>query len=93
LRLFNLFGESDVEELQRLTQIVGGEVYRKTPQALTGLRWILGLVERVKATSVSLGYVPSPGEEENYATTIPVVMDALSAIVEICDPNNLLAPK
>lgn len=84
LRHFNLFGEGDVAELQRLTQLVGGEVYRQTTLALTGLHLLLGLIDRIKATSELTGYVLSPQEEGGYQRSVKLLTQELATIVETC---------
>jgi hypothetical protein len=89
LRHFNLFGEADVAELQRLTQLVGGEVYRQTTLALTGLHWLLGLIDRIKATSDSTTYVLSPQEERSYESSIKLLTQELTTIAETCRPIGL----
>lgn len=89
LRHFNLFGEGDLTELQRLTQLVGGEVYRQTTIALTGLRWLLGLIDRIKATSEGAGYVLSQQEERSYSRSIQLLTQELATIVETCRPTRL----
>jgi hypothetical protein len=89
LRHFNLFGEGDLTELQRLTQLVGGEVYRQTTIALTGLRWLLGLIDRIKATSEGAGYVLSHQEESSYSRSVELLTQELATIVETCRPMRL----
>ena len=89
LRHFNLFGEGDVAELQRLTQLVGGEVYRQTTLALTGLHWLLGLVDRIKATSDLTAYVLSPQEERGYESSIKLLTQELTIIADTCRPVGL----
>jgi hypothetical protein len=89
LRHFNLFGEGDLTELQRLTQLVGGEVYRQTTIALTGLRWLLGLIDRIKATSEGAGYVLSSQEEKSYSRSVELLTQELATIVETCRPMSL----
>ena len=84
LRHFNLFGEADVAELQRLTQLVGGEVYRQTTLALTGLHWLLGLIDRIKATSEPTIYILSPQEERGYESSVNLLTQELTIIVETC---------
>jgi hypothetical protein len=84
LRHFNLFGEADVAELQRLTQLVGGEVYRQTTLALTGLHWLLGLIDRIKATSEPPIYILSPQEERGYESSVKLLTQELTIIVETC---------
>jgi hypothetical protein len=88
LRHFNLFGEADVAELQRLTQLVGGEVYRQTTLALTGLHWLLGLIDRIKATT-DLTYVLSPQEERSYESSMKLLTQELTTIVDTCRPIGL----
>jgi hypothetical protein len=89
LRHFNLFGEGDVAELQRLTQLVGGEVYRQTTLAITGLHWLLGLIDRIKATSEGAGYVLSPQEQTSYRRSVELLTQELATIVETCRPMSL----
>jgi hypothetical protein len=89
LRHFNLFGEADVAELQRLTQLVGGEVYRQTTLALTGLHWLLGLIDRIKATSELTVYELSPQEERGYESSIKLLTQELTIIVDTCRPIGL----
>lgn len=89
LRHFNLFGEGDVAELQRLTQLVGGEVYRQTTLALTGLHWLLGLIDRIKATSDPTDYVLSPQEEGGYRSSIKLLTQELTIIADTCRPVSL----
>jgi hypothetical protein len=89
LRHFNLFGEGDVTELQRLTQLVGGEVYRQTTVALTGLRWLLGLIDRIKATSDGADYTLSSQEERSYSRSVELLTQELATIVETCRPMGL----
>jgi hypothetical protein len=89
LRHFNLFGEADVAELQRLTQLVGGEVYRQTTLALTGLHWLLGLIDRIKATSELTVYVLSPQEERGYESSMKLLTQELTIIVDTCRPIGL----
>jgi hypothetical protein len=84
LRHFNLFGEADVAELQRLTQLVGGEVYRQTTLALTGLHWLLGLIDRIKATTEPTIYILSPQEERGYESSVKLLTQELTIIVETC---------
>jgi hypothetical protein len=91
LRHFNLFGEGDLTELQRLTQLVGGEVYRQTTVALTGLRWLLGLIDRIKATPEGSGYVLSTQEERSYDRSVELLTQELATIVETCRPTRLHA--
>jgi len=86
LRHFNLFGEADVAELQRLTQLVGGEVYRHTTLAITGLHWLLGLNDRIKETPEMTAYVLSPQEERGYASSVNLLTQELAIIVETCRP-------
>ena len=93
LRHFNLFGEGDVAELQRLTQVVGGEVYRQTTLALTGLHWLLGLIDRIKATPELTGYVLSPQEEGGYQGSVQLLAQELAIIVEKCRPASLPSPE
>src|SRR6202521_5699708 len=93
LRHFNLFGEGDVAELQRLTQVVGGEVYRQTTLALTGLHWLLGLIDRIKATPELTGYVLSPQEEGGYQRSVQLLAQELAIIVEKCRPASLPSPE
>jgi len=92
LRHFNLFGEGDVTELQRLTQLVGGEVYGQTSLALTGLHWLLGLIDRIKATPELTGYVLSAQEEGGYQRSVKLLTDELAIIVETCRPTSLASP-
>lgn len=92
LRHFNLFGEGDVAELQRLTQLVGGEVYRQTTLALTGLHWLLGLIERIKATSDLTAYVLSAQEEASYRSSVKLLTQELATIVETCRSMSLQSP-
>jgi len=89
LRHFNLFGEGDVAELQRLTQLVGGEVYRQTTLALTGLHWLLGLIDRIKATPDLTDYVLSPQEERGYESSIKLLTQELTIIADTCRPIGL----
>jgi hypothetical protein len=89
LRHFNLFGEGDLTELQRLTQLVGGEVYRQTTVALTGLRWLLGLIDRIKATSDGAGYIVSSQEESSYSRSVELLTQELATIAETCRPMRL----
>jgi hypothetical protein len=86
LRHFNLFGEGDVAELQRLTQLVGGEVYGQTTLALTGLHWLLGLIDRIKATPELTSYVLSAQEEGGYQRSVQLLTQELAIIVETCRP-------
>jgi hypothetical protein len=86
---FNLFGEADVAELQRLTQLVGGEVYRQTTLALTGLHWLLGLIDRIKATSELTVYALSSQEERGYESSIKLLTQELTIIVDTCRPIGL----
>ena len=92
LRHFNLFGEGDVTELQRLTQLVGGEVYRQTTLALTGLHWLLGLIERIKARRDPSAYVLSAQEEESYRRSVQLLTQELAIIVDTCRPVGLPSP-
>ncbi|HEY8832958.1 MAG TPA: hypothetical protein VIM21_10690 [Gemmatimonadaceae bacterium] len=92
LRHFNLFGEGDVAELQRLTQLVGGEVYRQTTLALTGLHWLLGLIERIKATRDPSAYVLSPQEEGSYRRSVQLLTQELAIIVDTCRPAGAPSP-
>jgi hypothetical protein len=89
LQQFNLFGEGDLTELQRLTQLVGGEVYRQTTLALTGLHWLLGLIRRIKATSGGADYVLSPQEQTSYRRSVELLTQELAIIVETCRPMSL----
>jgi len=89
LRHFNLFGEADVAELQRLTQLVGGEVYRHTTLAITGLHWLLGLNDRIKETPELTAYVLSPQEEKGYESSVNLLTQELAIIVETCRPLGL----
>lgn len=89
LRHFNLFGEADMAELQRLTQLVGGEVYRQTTLALTGLHWLLGLIDRIKGTPELTAYVLSPQEERGYESSINLLTQELTIIVDTCRPIGL----
>jgi hypothetical protein len=89
LRHFNLFGEADVAELQRLTQLVGGEVYRHTTLAITGLHWLLGLIDRIKETPELMAYVLSPQEERGYESSVNLLTQELAIIVETCRPLGL----
>lgn len=89
LRHFNLFGEGDLAELQRLTQLVGGEVYRQTTLALTGLHWLLGLIDRIKATPELTSYVLSAQEQGSYQRSVKLLTEELAIIVETCRPARL----
>jgi hypothetical protein len=89
LRHFNLFGEADVAELQRLTQLVGGEVYRHTTLAITGLHWLLGLIDRIKETPELTAYVLSTQEERGYESSVNLLTQELAIIVETCRPLGL----
>jgi hypothetical protein len=89
LRHFNLFGEADVAELQRLTQLVGGEVYRHATLAITGLHWLLGLIDRIKETPELTAYVLSPQEERGYESSVNLLTQELAIIVETCRPLGL----
>jgi hypothetical protein len=89
LRHFNLFGEADVAELQRLTQLVGGEVYRHTTLAITGLHWLLGLIDRIRETPELTAYVLSPQEERGYESSVNLLTQELAIIVETCRPLGL----
>jgi len=89
LRHFNLFWEADVAELQRLTQLVGGEVYRHTTLAITGLHWLLGLNDRIKETPELTAYVLSPQEEKGYESSVNLLTQELAIIVETCRPLGL----
>lgn len=86
LRHFNLFGEADVAELQRLTQLVGGKVYRHTTLAITGLHWLLGLIDRIKETPELTDYVLSTQEEKGYAGSVALLTQELAVIVDTCRP-------
>jgi hypothetical protein len=68
---------------------VGGEVYRQTSLALTGLHWLLGLIDRIKATPELAAYVLSPQEERGYESSIKLLTQELTIIVDTCRPIGL----
>jgi len=80
LRNFNLLSEADVAELQRLTQVAGGDAHRDTNRAITALRWLLGLVERVQKRGTSTGYVLTETDERDYEASIRTLVESLKGI-------------
>lgn len=70
----------DVAELQRLTQVAGGDAHRDTNRAITALRWLLGLVERIQQTSTLTGYVFTETDERDYETSIRTLVESLKGI-------------
>jgi hypothetical protein len=87
LRHFALYDETDATELQRLTQIVGGDVEKKAATALIALRWLLGFIDRIKQTSQGQGYVASDEEQHNYQNSLKTLKRTLSSIQDTCRPS------
>lgn len=83
LREFAGISDDDTRELERLAHSISDPASGHAALAAVGLRWLLGLIHRVKASNPGHGYPISPSETANYFASLRHAHDALDDIIEL----------